>query len=313
MKDYYQILGIGEKADLAEVKKAYRRLAREHHPDRNPDKPDSESRFKEVQEAYDTLSDEKKRREYDRLRRNPFAGRERSGDGFSGFQDFRSRGGSRFYRAPDGSFVRVDEGAPAEGFGEDSFGGLGDIFSRFFGGEQEAQSPPADPGATSREVRVRLPFATALTGGTVRVKLPDGKSVRLTVPKGVQPGYRVRLKGKGAPTRDRGQIIVIFDVEEHPDFRRIGDDLYMNVEITAFEALFGTTRNVSNPYGTTIKLTIPKGTQPAEKLRIRGQGVETEDGRTGDLYVEISVIVPRNLSPRQLEILRRAADEAGLG
>ncbi len=312
MKDYYKILGIGEKADLAEIKKAYRRLAREHHPDRNPDKPEAESQFKEVQEAYDTLSDAKRRRDYDRLRRNPFGGQGRPGEGFSGFDDFRSRSGSRFYRAPDGSFVRVDEGGADQSFGDDSLGGLGDIFSRFFGGEQEDRTSRQQPGTPTREVHVRIPFATALTGGNVRVKLPDGKSVRLTVPKGMRSGHRVRLKGKGAPVPGRSQILVIFDVEESPDFRRVGDDLYTKVEITALEAVFGVTRNVSNPYGSTIKLTIPPGTQPNEKLRLRGQGIEVEDGRTGDLYVEIAVTIPKDLSPRQHEILRRAADEAGL-
>lgn len=309
MKDYYTILGVAEKADEAEIKKAYRRLAREYHPDRNPDKPDAEARFKEIQEAYDTLSDQKKRRQYDAMRRNPFAGRGGFGGGFGGFEDFRTRTGSRYYRAPDGSFVRADD-EMGGAFGDEGFGGLGDIFSRFFGAD--ARGPRTEEPAT-REVRLRVPFETSLTGGRLRVKLPDGQSVRLTVPRGMQSGYRVRLKGKGAQAATgRGTVIVIFEVDDHPRFRRVGDDLYTETVVTSFEAIFGTTANITNAYGNTIKLAIPAGTQPGEKLRLRGQGVETDDGRVGDLYVEIGVSIPKDLTPAQIEALRRAAKEAGL-
>ena len=303
VKDYYDILGVAEDADADAVKKAYRKLARKYHPDRNPDKPNAEERFKEVQEAYATLSDPKKRKEYDTLRRNPFAGM-----GGGDFGDFTSQSGTRFRRSPDGTYIRFDQTG-----GDFDGGGLGDIFSRFFGGEGGGGFERTPPPPTDEEVRVRLPFERALRGGKVEVQLPDGKKVRLTVPKGVRPGHRVRLKGRGRQTTfGRGNVIIVFDVADHPSFRRIGDDLYTDVEIDAFEALLGTTRSIPTAYDQRIKLTIPAGTQPGEKLRLRGQGIQADDRDDGDLYVEIKVTIPKNLSDAQREKLREAARDAGL-
>jgi DnaJ-class molecular chaperone len=296
VKDHYKTLGVAEGDDAAAIKKAYRRLAREHHPDRNPDNPDAEAKFKEIQEAYEVLSDPKKRKEYDTFRRNPFGNRRGAGG-------FTSQGGSRYYRAPDGSFVRVDGDPAGDPFGGETFGGLGDIFSRFFGGD----APESPARKREREVSVKLPFRTALNGGKVRVNL-DGKDVRINVPKGVRDGYRVRLKGRG---EGRGSVIVVFEIEDDPSFRRIGDDLYTTVEISPFDAMLGASRTIRNAYGDTIKVTFPSGTQPGERLRLRGQGIELDDGTKGDLYVEIAIAVPKSLSREQKEAIRRAARDAG--
>lgn len=297
MKDFYEILGVEEKADPSAIKKAYRTLARKYHPDKNPDDKSAEQKFKEIQEAYEILSDAGKRKKYDAMRKNPF--------GSGSFEDiFSTGGGTRFYRSPDGTYVRTEYGG-AENM-EDPFGdgGLGDIFSRFFGGGQAAEPRAARTRAAKTESTIELSFEQALKGGKAKVKLPDGETVNLSIPKGVRDGFRVRLKGRGGAKRTgRADLYVTFKVKESDRFRRVADDLYTTVTITAVQAMLGATKSVQNAYGETVKLTIPAGIQPGEKLRLRGQGVQTKDG-TGDLYVEIKVTIPRDLTPEQ----RRALD-----
>jgi len=297
MKDFYEILGVEETADAAAIKKAYRGLARKYHPDKNPDDKESERKFKEIQEAYEILSDSEKRKKYDAMKKNPF-GSGSFGDSFS------TEGGTRFYRAPDGSYVRTEFGGAGQG--EDPFGdgGLGDIFSRFFGGGQTPERGGARVRAKPTETIVQLSFEQSLKGGKVKVKLPDGDRVNLSIPKGVRDGFRVRLKGRGSAHGNvRGDLFVTFRVKESGEFRRVADDLYTTVTISAVQAMLGHSRNIENAYGETVKLAIPAGIQPGEKLRLRGQGVRTNDG-TGDLYVEVKVSIPRNLSEKQ----RRALD-----
>ncbi len=296
LKDYYKILGVGESASADEIKKAFRVLARKHHPDSNPSDAGSEDRFKEIQEAYETLSDKTKRTEYDRARRNPFGD---MGDPFA------TNRGSRYYRSGDGTYVRMDRGHQGP-FSQEPLGGIGDLFGRFFGGDGE-------PGGPARRVEpetdVILTFEEALEGGKVELSLPDGAKIRVPFPKGIADGYKVRLKRK-ANGQNR-ELYVRFRVTPHADFRREGNDLLTRVEVTAFEAMLGASRSVSTPHGRKLKLTIPKGTQPGEKLRLRNQGVET-DSDMGDLLVEIIVTIPKDLTRFEEEELRKAAEKANL-
>ena len=314
--DYYATLGVDEDASAKEIKKAYRRLAQQYHPDRNAGDAAAEERFKEVQEAYDTLGDETKRKTYDRARRDPFGGRF-EGNPFEGFAGGAPGGGGRYYRAPDGTYVRVDATGAGPGASADDFvfgggGGLGSIFDQFFGGAGGAETRAR--GGRDVEAALRLSFEEALEGGPREFQTPAGEAVRITVPEGVRDGFKIKLAGRGEPAPngrgEPGDLFVTFRVTPDARFRRDGDDLVTTETVTAVEALLGTTREVRTAYGQTVRLKIKPGTQPGARLRIQGQGVRTGRGR-GDLYVEVEVSVDV-LSPEARDGLRQWAEAHGL-
>ena len=313
--DYYATLGVDEDASAKEIKKAYRKLAQQYHPDRNAGDAAAEERFKEVQEAYDTLGDETKRKAYDRARRDPYGGRF-EGNPFEGFAN-GAGGGGRYYRAPDGTYVRVDAtgagpGAPADDFVFGGGGGLGSIFDQFFGGTGGAETQTR--GGRDVEATLRLTFEEALQGGPREFQTPAGETVRVTVPEGVRDGFKIKLAGRGEPAPGGrgapGDLFVTFRVTPDARFRRDGDDLVTTEAVTAVEALLGTTREVRTAYGQTVRLKVKPGTQPGARLRVKGQGVRTARGR-GDLYVEVAVAV-NALSPSARDGLRRWAEAHGL-
>ncbi len=297
-----------EGATQAEIKKSYRKLAREYHPDHNQDKPDAEERFKQIQEAYEVIGDSRKRKQYDRVRKHPFAG---------SFGDiFTTNAGGEFYRAPDGTFVRGSPaGAPGTPMDDGIFGGLGDLFSSFFGGSAPTQTGPESPDSRQKHDRkrtVRLSFKRMLEGGKVKVQLGE-ESVGIPFPKGVRDGYRVRVRGKGArrPDGSRGSLYVTFRVNEHHAFKR--DDLHLHTEISisAIEAMLGISTSIRGPYGKKLKLQIPEGVQPGDTLRVREHGIRTGE-KNGDLFVHVRVIIPADLNYDQRRTLEEAAREAGL-
>lgn len=320
-KDLYDILGVDEDADKQKIKKAYRDLARKHHPDRNPDDPNAEEKFKKIQKAYSILSDEEKRQQYDAQRR--FGGGGFGGPG-GGQGDWDPSSGRREVHFDQGDFDDVFGGR----------GGLGDIFENFFGGAGGARSRGGDPfqqqgrgqqrhrqqrqqsrqpSGQDIETTLKLSFRNALNGGRKRVELPTGESIRLKIPTGVRDGTKIRLKnrGKRGPRGQRGDLYVTFKVGDHPRFERKGDDIHLTETIDLFDALFGTEIHIPTPYGQHLKLSVPTGTQPGERLRLKGQGVKTDDGQ-GDLYVELDVHLPDDLTDKQHKILRTAAEEADL-
>ena len=332
-QDFYDVLGVDRDASQEEIKNAYRKLAQQYHPDRNPDDEAAEERFKEVQEAYDVLGDEEKRKQYDQGGRNPFGGRGPAGGGnpFGGGQNpfgegtrvrFEQRGGGR-----GDPFSEMFDGAGGRGAG--GAGGLGDILGQFFsGGGAQAGGGGARQrrqrrgrrgrqqrrqGARDTETTLRLSFQQALEGGPTQVRLPGGDTARIKIPKGARPGMKIRLRGQGKKDAAgrKGDLYVTFRVADHPRFERRGDDLHLTEEVSVFEATLGTERRIENAYGEQIRLRIPPGTQPGAQLRMKGQGVETEE-TTGDLYVEIDVRVPKGLTDGQRETLRAAAEKAGL-
>ncbi len=312
VKDHYKTLGVAETASADEIKKAYRKLARTYHPDQNQGDKKAEERFKEVQDAYDTLHDAEKRKQYDLMRKHPFGA---FGDGYGGRGQAGGRGGASY---------TFDSGDPFGGFGDffsrSGAGGqesFGDVFGRVFSGQGGTGGPQPRSRARSRprdtSTDLRLSFDQALRGGKTEVQLPGGEVIRIDIPRGVASGLKIRLKGHGEAGAGgkRGDLYVTFVVEPSPTFRREGDDLYLTATIPVMDALLGTSRSITNAYGQTVKLPIAAGTQPGEVYRLKGQGVESAKGK-GDLYVEVHVAIPKNLTAEQQETLRKAAVDAGL-
>ncbi len=169
----------------------------------------------------------------------------------------------------------------------------------------------APPRPRSARLQIRLSFEQALRGGKAKVHLPDGQSLHAPIPPGVRDGFTLRLRTKDAETSTPDVLAVMFRVAPSPRFQRSGDDLLTTETLSVFDALLGATREIENAYGQTISLTVPPGTQPGERLRLRGQGVVT-DAHTGDLFVDIAVTVPRNLTDEQREQLRAAFEAADI-
>src|SRR6266705_1706780 len=348
-RDYYQVLGVAETATTDEIKKAFRRLAKQHHPDRNPNNPQAAERFKEINEAHDVLSDAEKRKKYDQMRR---------------YGAFSPEGGRRGRSAPQ------DSG----NFDISDLGGLGDIFSSIFG-RRGGAGREAEPEDT--ETEVTIPFRVAALGGAVPITLAmsevcptcggngaakgatistcteckgrgtvsfgqggfavnrpcpvcrgkgtvpsercptcqgEGevrveKRLMITVPPGTEDGTRVRLKGQG--TRGRGDVVVVFHVEPDRFFRRDGLDVICVVPINVAQAMLGSKIKVKTLAGRHIVLRVPPGTQHGQRFRIAGQGIE-KNGRRGDQYVEVHVAIPEHLTPEEQAAIRAYAEKAGI-
>ncbi len=319
LPDHYATLGVAADASAKEIKKAYRALAQEYHPDRNAGDAAAEERFKEVQAAYEVVGDGTKRTAYDRARRDPYGGRY-EGTPFDGFGG-PGEGGGRFYRAPDGTYVRVDATGAGPGFDDDAFtfgggGGLGGIFDQFFGGAGNAggAADTAYRGGRDVDATVRLSFEEALEGGPQELRTSNGDSVRITIPKGVRDGFKIKLAGRGDPAPGGrgapGDLFITFRVTPDARFSRDGDDLVTTETVSAVDAMLGTSREVRTATGKTVRLRIKPGTQPGTRLRVRGQGVETAAGQ-GDLYVVVEVSVP-TLSDQAASSLRTWAEAEGM-
>lgn len=288
-KDYYATLGVSKSASEKEIKKAYRKLAREFHPDNNPDDAVAEARFKEVNEAYDTLSDEEERKEYDHVREMGY---------FVGDQ-----GGHQQY-------VRVEDlfggGAGGDGGGfQDLLGGLGDLFGQ--GGRRPQPRPMA---GQNLQTDLSLTFHEALVGPTKTIGV-DGRRVKVKVPQGIADGTKVRVKGKGGPGANggpAGDLFVRVHVASHPIFGRLGKrDLTIDVPVTFAEAALGAVIQIPTLDGDT-KIRVPAGTQGGTTMKVTGKGVETSKG-TGDLLVTITVTVPTDLSDTERELLETLRDD----
>ncbi len=349
-KDLYKTLGVNKGASQEEIRRSYRKLARKYHPDANRDDPNAEDRFKEIQHAYEILSNPEKRREYDEGPRTFFGGT----------QQGAPRGGGNFSDLSDL-------------FG--SFGNLGDVFGR--AGRRPA--PPAK--GESVTVNVRLKFNDALNGVTTRVNVPveedcgecrgtgaapgtapktcpdcggrgmksrdqgffafsepcprcggrgtiiekpcaacnGGGRVRKTrqvtvkVPAGVKDGSKIRIPGRGNASKEGGppgDLYVVTRVEEHPVFKRRGDDFVVEVPVSFVEAALGAEIEVPKPTGGTVRLRLPAGTQDGKQFRVGGAGAPRPRGKgNGDLIVKVAIVVPKKLKKREREILEVFAAE----
>jgi molecular chaperone DnaJ len=367
-KDYYRILGVDRNASTEEIRKAYRRLAKQYHPDRNRGSKEAEQRFKEITEAHAVLSDEQKRRQYDLM-----------GDASSRFGE-----GGVFWDNIMSGMGRPH--ARAGPFTYEDLGDLGDLYSQLFG----AESPFTAGGPQTYEqeaagedivTHVQVPFDLSVRGGHIKVIVPveetcsacggrgtapgasrpcptcrgsgmvqramggfafrrpcpqclgRGQSVaapcpecggrgrtprrrrfKVTIPAGVREGQRIRLAGEGNAGRTggaKGDLLVEVSIAPHAEFRREGNDVYSEVAINVVQAALGTRIPVQTAQGP-VSLKVPAGTNSGAKLRLRGKGVISADGTTGDHYVIVKVVTPQHLSEEQKRLLEQFAESAKL-
>lgn len=292
--DPYTTLGVARNASEKDIKSAYRKLAKELHPDRNKDNPQASERFSKVTNAYDLLSDKDKRAQFDRGEidadgnpANPFAG-------MGGGGGFRPNGGQRGYRAED-----------FQGFGTEDVD-LGDIFEGLFGGRGPRGGPGAGPfgGAQQRRgpqkgadiaYKLRVPFVDAAALKDQRITLADGKTIDLKLPKGVEDGTQMRLKGKGEQgPGGAGDGLVTIAIDRHTLFRREGDDVRNDLPITLDEAVRGGKVRVPTVDGP-VMMTIKPGTNGGSVLRLKGKGFTRKNGTRGDQLVTLEIQLPEQL------------------
>lgn len=320
-RDYYDILGIHRTATADEIKKAYRKLAMKHHPDRaEGDKKAAEGRFNEIQEAYDVLSEPPKRRNYDQFGHAGVgagtaagAGPGRAGD--DPFEAFRRAqgGGRRQWRAsPNVSVEDFDFGAGG--------GDVASVFEQFFGrGAQprggRGRTGPAQGGPPPRgadvEHPVTLTFEQAARGSTLPLQINrEGhlETIEVKIPPGVKDGSRIRIRGRGQQSHgEPGDLFIVTRVTPHPYFKREGLDVFVDVPISVYEAMLGTKVDVPTLEGP-LTVTIPPGTSSGAKLRLKGRGVERADEK-GDQYVVMKVVVPKDLDDADQETLKKLAEK----
>ncbi|MBD3801868.1 MAG: J domain-containing protein [Thioclava sp.] len=300
-EDPYKILGVAKTATQAEIKKAYRKLAKELHPDLNPDDAVKQERFKSVSHAYDLLGDPEKRRRFD-------AGEIDASD--------QERPERRYYHQYAGQNAgrRYDPGGGGFHFetGGMSDEDLSDIFSHIFG----ARGGRASPGGFGQEFHARgqdlryhleVEFLDAVRGTKRRVTMPDGNTFGLTIPAGLKDGQTLRLRGKGASGHGQGgpgDAYITVSVRPHRIFTRTGDDIEMELPITFDEAVLGAKVEVPTVSGP-VSVTIPQGASTGRKLRLRGKGVSPPEGKAGDQIVTLKIVLPKKIDNQAEELARR--------
>ena len=278
-RDYYEVLGVSRDASPDEIKKAYRKLAVKYHPDKNPGNAAAEEKFKEASNAYEVLSDPKKRQIYNQR-------------GHAGVNDMGFHG---FTNAEDifSNFGDI--------FGRTVFGNFGDVFVDVFN-----RQGPGKPQAQAADMRIKLTisFMDAVYGTEKQVNV-QGKNIAIKIPAGMKDGQTLRLQGQGGRalgSRTSGALLVTISVEPHPDFKREGLDLITQVAIPVTLAALGGKVQVPTLTGQ-INLTIPQGSQSGSQLRLRGQGIIDSAGRKGDLRVLVQVEIPKSLTRKQRDLL----------
>jgi len=267
--DPYQVLGVAQGATPDAIKKAYRKLARAHHPDLNPGKPAAEARFKAVSAAHEILSDPDKRARFDR------------GEIDGAGQEQAPAGGYR-RQAEEAAGARYGT-APPEGMFDDL---LAEMFAR--------QRPDGPRAGRDESYLLKVPFASAVMGATEELTLPDGRVLRVQIPPGVETGQVLRLRGQGGAGRQggpAGDALIELDVAPHPLFRREGFDLRLDLPVTLREAVLGGAVEVPTPSGT-LRVTLPAGSDTGRQIRLRGKGVAGHGARAaGDLLLALRVVI----------------------
>ncbi len=363
-KDFYAVLGVSASATAAEIKKQYRRLAKQYHPDSNKGDPKSADRFKEISEAHNVLGDVEKRKQYDEMRR------------LGAFDPFTSRGPRTGAGRQPGS-AGAGRGPRVEDIDIGGLGGLGDLFSSMFGGGARQARPSAPEKGQSVETTLEVPFRTAALGGKVPIELElneecatcsgsgaaqgakiqtcpecsgrgvisfgqgsfavnrpcplclgsgqvpsekcptcggagstrSHKRILITVPSGTDRGSRIRLKGQGGRGLrggSNGDILITFQVKPDTEFEREGLDVIVHASVNIAQATLGSKLSTRTLDDKKLAITLPAGTQSGKRFRVRGHGI-VKEGATGDLVVEVSVVVPQTLTPEQEQLMKQFA------
>ncbi len=281
MRDYYEVLGVSRDASPDEIKKAYRKLAVKYHPDKNPGDTAAEEKFKEASNAYEVLSDPKKRQIYNQ--RGHAGVNDMGFHGFTNMEDIFSNLGDIFGRTVFGNFGDA----------------YGDVFNR-----QASPKPQAQPQAADTRIKLTIAFTESVYGTEKRVNV-QGRNITIKIPAGIRDGQTLRLQGQGGRAfggRQSGSLLVTISVEPHPDFKREGLDLITQVDIPFTRAALGGKVRVPTLKGQ-VNLTIPQGSPSGSQFRLRGQGIEDSAGRKGDLRVLIQVKIPKTLTREQKDLL----------
>ena len=290
-RDYYEVLGLDQSADAVAIKKAYRKLAKKYHPDTNAGNPQAEEKFKEVTEAYNVLSDEEKKKLYDRFGHAAFE--EGAGDG-------------HFQGNPQGSYQEFHfDGADVD---------LDDLFGNFFGGGFRREAFSGKGQDVTACVEVSFEEAALGCEKTIRFQHPDGtmQSLQVHIPAGIDHGQKVRLQGKGMPGRNGGEagnLLLEVQVRESASFERKGMDVYSTVNVPFITAALGGEVIVNTLYGK-VSCKIKEGTQSGTKIRLRGKGIVSMKNPSvkGDQYVTVEIQVPRHLNPEAKKKLKEFYD-----
>ncbi|MEK7646551.1 MAG: DnaJ C-terminal domain-containing protein [Patescibacteria group bacterium] len=297
MKDYYKILGVDKTASKDDIKKAFRKLAHEHHPDKNKGNVEAEKKFKEASEAYSTLSDDNKRKQYDTFGSsgtgfNPGQGGFNGGQGFGGFD---------FSQFQNGGFQFNQGGVEFD---------LGDIFGEFFGGGRRPRK------GRNITVDVEISFKESIFGVEKDISIEKDK-LSIKIPAGIESGQGLRVPGRGeAGEGGKGDLVVRVWVKEHAVFRKEGINLVMELPVKLTSALTGDTISLETLDGT-IELKIPAGTTHGEILRVKGKGVPYEQtgsifgtgGKRGDILIVTHVTMPKKLSKKAREVIEELKKE----
>ncbi|MGN6206048.1 DnaJ C-terminal domain-containing protein [Humibacter sp.] len=300
-KDFYKVLGVSKDVSQSELKKIYRKLARQYHPDSNPGDAKAEAKFKEISEAYSVLSDDEQRKEYDQIRAMGSGARFTAPGGGAGAGGFEDVFGGMFNQGGRGQSYTFQQGGADY---DDLLGGLfgSGRFGQSTGGFRGYGGPTRGQDVSASTT---IDFQTAVTGETVHLTV-DGETVKVRIPAGVSDKQRIRVPGKGRPSPDggeRGDLYLTVTVRRHPVFEREGLNLRVTVPVTFAEATLGATIEVPTLDGATVRLKVAPGTPSGRVLRVKGRGVVSKKA-TGDLLAEVQVVVPSHLSKQGEDALK---------
>lgn len=296
--DYYKILGVDKSATEKDIKSAYRKMARKHHPDLNPNNAEAEKQFKLVNEANEVLSDPEKRKKYDKYGENW-----QHSEAYE--QQARQQSQQRSYGGGQADFSGFD-------FGGGGGGDFSDFFQSMFGG-----GPPGSGGRQSQryrgqdlnaELQLNLRDIMESKKQTITV---NGKNIRLTIPAGIENGQTIKIAGHGSSGSNgapAGDLYITFSIPDDPEFKRVGSDLYRNIDVDLYSAVLGGEITADTLTGK-VKLKVQPGTQPGTKVKLKGKGVPhyKKDNQFGDLYLTYNVKIPTTLTEKQKELFEELA------